>query len=141
MTLLESCLLFITAAALLWTKALDVISTWRLIGAHGESNPIARWLFEKAGLAGGISIVCALYIVILSAQLGVVFWINSPGLTFGTVLIGFLVAFIQYDVARYNRTRRHSVMTNFLLCFLCGSAKKIIASQCAHQTSQKDSVR
>ena len=117
MTLLESCLLFITAAALLWTKALDVISTWRFIGVHGESNPIARWLFEKAGLAGGISIVCALYIVILSAQLGVVVWFNLPWLTFGTVLVGFLVAFIQYDVARYNRTHRHSAMTNFLLGF------------------------
>jgi hypothetical protein len=117
MTLLESCLLFITAAALLWTKALDVISTWRFIGVHGESNPIARWLFEKAGLAGGMSIVCAIYILILSTQLGVVVWFNSPWLTFGTVLVGFLVAFIQYDVARFNRTRRHSAMTNFLLGF------------------------
>jgi hypothetical protein len=117
MTLLESCLLFITAAALLWTKALDVISTWRFIGVHGESNPIARWLFEKAGLAGGMSIVCAIYILLLSTQLGAVVWFNSPWLTFGTVLVGFLVAFIQYDVARFNRTRRHSAMTNFLLRF------------------------
>ena len=115
MTLLESCLLFITAAALLWTKALDVISTWRFIGVHAESNPIARWLFEKAGLAGGMSIVCAIYILILSTQLGAVVWFNSPLLTFGTVLVGFLVAFIQYDVARFNRTRRHSAVTNFLL--------------------------
>ena len=117
MTLLESCLLFITAVALLWTKALDVISTWRFIGVHGESNPIARWLFEKAGLAGGMSIVCAIYILILSTQLGAVVWFNLPWLTFGTVLVGFLVAFIQYDVARYNRTHRHSAMTNFLLGF------------------------
>ncbi len=117
MTLLESCLLFITAVALLWTKALDVISTWRFIGVSGESNPIARWLFEKAGLAGGMSIVCAIYIFILSTQLGAVVWFNSPLLTFGTVLVGSLVAFIQYDVARFNRTRRHSAMTNFLLRF------------------------
>ena len=117
MTFFESCLLFITAAALLWTKALDVISTWRFIGVRGESNPIARWLFEKAGLAGGMSIVCALYILILSTQLGAVLWFNSPRLTFGTVLVGLLVAFIQYDVARFNRTRRHSAMTNFLLRF------------------------
>ena len=117
MTLLESCLLFITAAALLWTKALDVISTWRFIGVHGESNPIARWLFEKAGLAGGMSIVCAIYLLLLAAQLGAVVWINSPWLTHGTVLVGSLVAFIQYDVARFNRSRRHSAMTNFLLRF------------------------
>lgn len=33
-------------------KALDVSSTYRFIGANGESNPIAQWLFEKKGLAG-----------------------------------------------------------------------------------------
>jgi hypothetical protein len=76
MTPLETTLLVSTAAALLWTKALDVISTWRFIGVHGESNPIARWLFEKAGLAGGIAIVCALYLLLLAAQLGAVVWIN-----------------------------------------------------------------
>lgn len=117
MTFIESGLLFITAVALLWTKALDVISTWRFIGVHGESNPIARWLFEKAGLAGGMSIVCAIYILILSTQLGVVVWFNSRWITFGTVLVGSLVAFIQYDVARFNCTRHHSAMTNFLLRF------------------------
>ena len=113
----ELALLVATVAALLWTKALDIISTWRFIGVHGESNPFARWLFEKAGLAGGMSIVCAIYILLLSTQLGAVVWFNSPWLTFGTVLVGFLVAFIQYDVAHFNRTRRHSAMTNFLLRF------------------------
>jgi len=113
----ELALLVATVAALLWTKALDIISTWRFIGVHAESNPFARWLFEKAGLAGGMSIVCAIYILLLSTQLGAVVWFNSPWLTFGTVLVGFLVAFIQYDVARFNRTRRHSAVTNFLLCF------------------------
>jgi hypothetical protein len=117
MTPFETTILALTVIALLWTKALDVISTWRFVGLHGESNPIARLLFEKAGLAGGMSIVCAIYILILSTQLGVVVWFNSPWLTFGTVLVGFLVAFIQYDVARFNRTRRHSAMTNFLLRF------------------------
>jgi hypothetical protein len=117
MSPLETTLLVCTAAALLWTKALDVISTWRFIGVRGESNPIARWLFEKAGLAGGIAIVCALYLLLLAAQLGAVVWINSPWLTYGTVLVGSLVAFIQYDVARFNRSRRHSAMTNFLLRF------------------------
>jgi hypothetical protein len=117
MTLLESTLLVCTTVALIWTKALDVVSTWRFICAHGESNPIARWLFEKAGLAGGIAIVCALYLLLLAAQLGAVVWINSPWLTHGTVLVGLFVAFIQYDVARFNRSRRHSAMTNFLLRF------------------------
>ncbi len=117
MTLFESTLLVCTAVALLWTKALDVISTWRFIGVHGESNPIVRCLFDKAGLAGGIVIVCALYLLILAAQLGAVVWINSPWFTHGTVLVGSLIAFIQYDVARFNRSRRPSALTNFLLRF------------------------
>lgn len=115
MTFLEFCMLLITVVALLWTKALDVISTWRFVGVHGEVNPIARWFFEKAGLAGGMTIVSAFYILILAVQLRAVVWINSPWLTYGTVIVGFLVAFIQYDVARFNRTRRHSAVTNFLL--------------------------
>jgi hypothetical protein len=78
MTPFEITLLALTVTALLWTKALDVISTWHFIGVRGESNPIARWLFEKAGLAGGMSIVCAIYILILLTQLGVVVWFNSP---------------------------------------------------------------
>ena len=117
MTLFESTLLVCTAVALLWTKVLDVISTWRFIGVHGESNPIVRCLFDKAGLAGGIVIVCALYLLILAAQLGAVVWINSPWFTHGTVLVGSLIAFIQYDVARFNRSRRPSALTNFLLRF------------------------
>jgi hypothetical protein len=128
MTLLESCLLFITAAALLWTKALDVISTWRFIGVHGESNPIARWLFEKTGLVGGMGIVCALYLLILGLQIVAVVWSNHPWTTYGTVTLGSFIAFIRYDVARFNRTRCHSTMTNFLLRFLYGFAKRNKAS-------------
>lgn len=55
MPFFEISFLVFTAVALVWTKALDVISTWRFVGMHGESNPLALWLFEKAGLAGGPS--------------------------------------------------------------------------------------
>jgi hypothetical protein len=122
MTPFETTLLAFTVIALLWTKALDVISTWRFVGLHGESNPIARWLFEKTGLAGGMAIVCALYILILGLQITAVVWINDSWTTYGTVALGAFIAYIQYDVARFNRTRRHSAMTNFLLRIFCKSA-------------------
>ena len=121
MTPFETTLLAFTVIALLWTKALDVISTWRFVGLHGESNPIARWLFEKTGLAGGMAIVCALYILILGLQITAVVWINDSWTTYGTVALGAFIAYIQYDVARFNRTRRHSAMTNFLLRIFCKS--------------------
>jgi hypothetical protein len=122
MTPFETTLLAFTVIALLWTKALDAISTWRFVGLHGESNPIARWLFEKTGLAGGMAIVCALYILILGLQITAVVWINDSWTTYGTVTLGAFIAYIQYDVARFNRTRRHSAMTNFLLRIFCKSA-------------------
>jgi hypothetical protein len=122
MTPFEITILALTVIALLWTKALDVISTWRFVGLHGESNPIARWLFEKAGLGGGMAIVCALYILILGLQITAVVLINDSWTTYGTVALGAFIAYIQYDVARFNRTRRHSAMTNMLLRIFCKSA-------------------
>jgi hypothetical protein len=47
MILLESCLLFFTAAALLWSKALGIASTWRFISLEENSNHAARLFFEK----------------------------------------------------------------------------------------------
>jgi hypothetical protein len=122
MTPFEITLLALTVIALLWTKALDVISTWRFVGLHGESNPIARWLFEKTGLSGGMAIVCALYLLILGLQIAAVIRIDNPWTTYGTVALGAFIACIQYDVARFNRSRRHSVMTNLLVRFFSKSA-------------------
>jgi hypothetical protein len=118
----ETALLAFTVIALLWTKALDAISTWQFVELHGESNPIARWLFEKTGLVGGMGIVCALYILILGLQITAIVWINDSWTTYGTVAPGAFIAYIQYDVARFNRTRRHSAMTNLLLRIFCKSA-------------------
>jgi hypothetical protein len=111
----EISLLALTVIALLWTKALDVLSTWRFVGLHGESNPIARWLFERTGLARGMAIVCTLYILILGLQIPAVVWFDNSWTTYGTVALGAFIAFIQYDVARFNRTRRQSVFTGFFL--------------------------
>jgi hypothetical protein len=132
MTPFETALLAFTVTALLWTKALDVISTWRFVGTHGEANPIARWLFEKTGLAGGIGIVCALYLLILGFQIAAVVWINNSWCTYGTVAVGALISVIQYDVARFNCTRRDSILSRILLkiCIL-------VSIQGLHNTGQK----
>jgi hypothetical protein len=122
MTPFETTLLALTVITLLWTKALDVLSTWRFVGLHGESNPIARWLFEKTGLAGGMAIVCALYILILGLQIAAVVRFDNPWTTYGTIALGAFIAFIQYDVARFNRSRHHSAMANMLLRFFSQSA-------------------
>ncbi len=52
-------------------KALDVISTYRFIGANGDSNPIAQWLFEKTGLAGSLrSVWFEYYLSVMPATKG-----------------------------------------------------------------------
>jgi hypothetical protein len=111
----EITLLALMVITLLWTKALDIFSTWRFVGLHGELNPIARWLFEKTGLAGGLAIVCALYILILGLQIAAVVWFDNSWTTYGTVALGGLIAFIQYDIARFNRIRRHSAISRFFI--------------------------
>lgn len=114
---LEACLLCVTVALLLITKAQDVVSTYKYVGEHGEKNPIARWLFERFGLVGGIVIVCIIYLAILIAEISVVVITASPWLVYGTVLVGSFLSYVQYDVARFNRTSQHSVITIFLLRF------------------------
>ena len=117
---IEALLLSATVLALLCTKALDAYSTYRFIGVSKECNPLAKWLFERFGLVGGISIVCIIYLVILFAEIRAVIDHGSPLLTYGTVVIGLMIAYVQYDVARFNSTFQHSTITRALLRFFCG---------------------
>lgn len=102
---------WLSFASLLLTKAADVVSTWRHVGVHGETNPIARPLFVRFGLAGGLAIVCAIYLVIASAQYLLVWWTASVPLIWANTVLGFLIAWVQLDVARFNMTGRPSTIT------------------------------
>jgi hypothetical protein len=106
---------WLSLLALLVTKAADVVSTWRHVGVQGESNPIVRPVFQRFGLAGGLMIVCTVYLVFALGQYAVVWWIGHPVLVWGNTLLGFLIAWAQWDVARFNTTRRHSALTRFVL--------------------------
>lgn len=108
-------LLALTAMALLATKALDVVSTWQHVGVDGESNPIARRWFQRFGLARGLILASLVYGVILAIEIAWVWWLDRPWLTAGTVVIGLFVSWAQWDVARYNRNRRHSWFTRRVL--------------------------
>lgn len=116
MSSMTTCLLGFTAAALLFTKALDVISTWRHVGVDGELNPVVRRWFRRFGLARGLALACVVYVAILAAELALVWCLDDPLLTAGTVLIGLFIAWAQWDVARLNRTRKHSWFTRLVLC-------------------------
>ncbi len=110
--------LLLVGVLLLATKALDVHSTWQHVGVEGELNPLARRWFRRFGLARGLCLVCAVYLLVLAIEFALVWWLDHSLLTWGTVLLGLFIAWAQWDVARFNCTRRHSWFTRrmFVAC-------------------------
>lgn len=53
-------ILLISLGLLLVTKLADFWNTIRHVGRHGESNPLARGVFEKFGFARGLAFVMGL---------------------------------------------------------------------------------
>lgn len=102
-------------ALLLLTKAADVVTTWRHVGVHDEANPFAAALFRRFGLAGGILIVVGLYLVLACGQYLLVWHLGGDLLLLANSLLGLFIAAIQWDVARFNTTRRPSWVTTWLL--------------------------
>ena len=107
--------LALTGLLLIATKALDVRSTWLHVGVEGEANPLVRRWFQGYGLARGLLAASALYLLVLAAELGLVAWLDQPLLTWGSVALGLFVAWAQWDVARFNSTRKHSWFTRKVL--------------------------
>jgi hypothetical protein len=109
-------ILFWSSLGLLFlTKAADVLTTIRYVGEHGEPNPLARSWFARFGFTGGIVLVCALFLFLALGQYLLVWWFC--GLT-GRVLNaagGLFIAWIQWDVARFNASGRHSQVTMLAL--------------------------
>lgn len=106
---------WLSLVALLVTKAADVVSTWRYIGVDGESNPLVRPVFRRLGLGRGMVAVCAIYVVLAVGQYLLVWQVGWPSLLWGNAVLGFVIAWIQWDVARFNSTGRHSAITGFAL--------------------------
>ena len=107
-------LLLISLGLLLVTKLADLSTTVLYVGRHGETNPLARFLFAKVGFAGGLALVMVLWAMIVG-MVYVSAW-SAPGwIQVVTSLVGALVAWVQWDVARFNATRRCSRLTRIAL--------------------------
>lgn len=103
-------LLIISLVLLLLTKLADLWTTVRHVGRQGETNPLARFLFAKVGFSGGLTLVMVLWAVIVGMVYGSA-W-SAPGwLQVVTAIAGRLVAWVQWDVARFNVTHRTSNLT------------------------------
>jgi len=107
-------LLLISLGLLLVTKVADLWTTVHHVGRYGETNPLARFMFAKVGFAGGLALVMVLWAVIV----GMVYasaWSAPWWIQVVTAIAGTLVAWIQWDVARFNATRRSSRLTRIAL--------------------------
>lgn len=107
-------ILLISLVLLLLTKLADVWTTIRHVGKHGESNPLARRLFDRFGFAGGLAVVVCIWLVIV-AMVYVSAW-SSPGwVQVISAITAMGVAWVQWDVARFNATQRSSRLTRIAM--------------------------
>ena len=103
-------ILIISLVLLLATKLADVWTTVRHVGRHGESNPLARVLCAKVGFAGGLVVVMVLWAAIVR-MVYVSAWSSPRWIQVITAIAGTAVAWVQWDVARFNATRKSSRIT------------------------------
>jgi hypothetical protein len=106
---------WLSLVALLATKAFDVRSTWCHIGAQAETNPIARSLFSRLGLGRGMAVVCTAYLLLAGSQYLLVWRIGSSALTWANSGLGFFIALVQWQVARFNSTGRATPITRLAM--------------------------
>jgi len=92
-----------------------VASTVRHVGAAGESNPLARSWFGRFGFTGGLVLFCVIYVLIAGGQYALVWRFGGAISRTANALVGFGIAWAQWDVARVNAGRPHSWFTRFAL--------------------------
>jgi hypothetical protein len=97
--------------ALVLTKAADFWTTLRHVSPHAECNPLARRLFHRFGFKGGLLAVAAIWAVIVTAAYGYAWWLGSWWEQWVTASMGFVIAWAQWDAARFNVTGHASWFT------------------------------
>lgn len=112
---MENTAVYLTAVFLILTKAADVATTWH--GLHDcrfETNPLARKLMEKKGIAWCLTAgsILSLLIIFLSGYAAV-----SGGILYKTLytVLGMFIAYTQAEVARCNYYRKRSRTIELIL--------------------------
>ena len=107
---LTQILLLISLILLSISKLADLWTTVRYVGNYGESNPFARGLFARVGFIGGLAVVMLIWGLIV-ALVYVSAWAAPGWIQVVTAIFGTFVAWVQWDVARFNATRKSSRLT------------------------------
>lgn len=107
--------LLLSLLSLVISKAADFITTVRHVGREGESNPLARRFFHRLGFRRGLVAVAVIWLLIVGLTYGYAWLAGSPLMQWLTSVSGFLIAWAQWDSARFNRTGRASWFTRIAL--------------------------
>ena len=110
-----SIIYWVSFVLLLFTKALDVWSTIRFVPPTAETNPWARKLFCRYGFKSGVAIVAMAFLIIAGSQYLLVWWLCTHLVQWLNAGLGTMIAWVQWDVARFNRSGMHSRMTRLAL--------------------------
>lgn len=104
---------WVAAAGLVVTKALDCVTTLRAVGPRGvaETNPIGCWIMQRLGVMGAVGLVFVVCAVLAVALAAVVVASGSDLLAGGYVAVAGLVAFVQGSVAHTNWSGRWNAVT------------------------------
>lgn len=108
--MVDAALLF-SLIALMLTKAADFWTTVRHVGPEAECNPLARKLFHQFGFIGGLVVVGLIWGIIVAAAYGYAWWLGSLLEQWITILAGLVIAWAQWDAARFNVTGHTSWFT------------------------------
>lgn len=109
--------LFLSLIALVVTKVADFVTTVRHVGPERETNPFARRCFDRFGFKGGLVAVAMVWAAIVGATYGYAWLAGGPLTQWATAIMGFGIAWAQWDAARFNRTGRTSWFTRQALTF------------------------
>jgi hypothetical protein len=110
-------LLVASLLGLVVTKAADFITTLRHVGPEAESNPLARWCFRRCGFKGGLVLVAIIWMAIVLSTYVSAFQFEGLVPKLLTAIVGSLIAWAQWEAARFNSTRRHSRFIRAMLRF------------------------
>jgi hypothetical protein len=93
---------------------MDAWSTWKYVGPEAELNPIANRFFDWMGFGRGILTVLLLAWFIVAVTY-IITWIYWPQTKVIVGVVGLIISWIQFDVARFNTKGRSSKITRLLI--------------------------
>jgi hypothetical protein len=103
--------LFFSLTALVLTKAADFWTTLRHVGPEAECNPLAQKLVHQFGFKRGLVVVALIWAIIVAAAYGYAWWLGSSWERWITASTGFVIAWAQWDAARFNAAGNASWFT------------------------------